>query len=344
MEAVVNSLNDAIILVDEKMLVVSANKVALELTGLKEPDIIGKYAPDIAMRNDLFREIIKGVVSLDSNEKPEDTLQIVYDQKDSFFQKDIREIKLEEHGHIEDIGHAFILKNITSFEERDTAKTNLIATVSHELKTPLSSINLSIKLLEDNRLGDLNDSQKKILITVKQQTARLSKMVNELLDFSQAESGNIKLSMEKVKPEDIVDYAITALMIMAAEKKVDLDTQINGDLPYVKADIEKTVWVLSNLISNAIRYTPENGSITMKCDEDKDFVRFSVIDHGPGIAKDNLGKVFDKFVQIGNNPKGRGLGLTIAKEFVISQGGDIWVESEVGVGSVFTFKLLKYKA
>jgi signal transduction histidine kinase len=179
---------------------------------------------------------------------------------------------------------------------------------------------------------------------VKQQTARLSKMVNELLDFSQAESGNIKLSMEKVKPEDIVDYAITALMIMAAEKKVDLDTQINGDLPYVKADIEKTVWVLSNLISNAIRYTPENGSITMKCDEDKDFVRFSVIDHGPGIAKDNLGKVFDKFVQIGNNPKGRGLGLTIAKEFVISQGGDIWVESEVGVGSVFTFKLLKYKA
>jgi signal transduction histidine kinase len=164
-------------------------------------------------------------------------------------------------------------------------------------------------------------------------------MVNELLDYSQTESGNIRLKIGMTTADEITDYALTSLMMLISDKKIIVETSIEPDLPPIKADIEKTVWVLVNLITNAIRYTPENGTLKVCCAKENNFVRFSVVDQGPGIEKENLKKIFDKFVQIGNNPRGRGLGLAIAKEFVLSQSGEIWAESEIGVGSAFSFKL-----
>lgn len=227
------------------------------------------------------------------------------------------------------------------YEERDTAKTNLLATVSHELKTPLSAINLSIKLLEDRRLGNLSEDQLKITGTIKKETSRISKMVNEMLDYSQTESGNIKLNITVTNADEILDFAITSLMILISDKKIELETHIDAHIPKIRADVEKTVWVLVNLINNAVRYTPEYGTLKIACTAEGDYVKFSVTDQGPGIEQENLIKIFDKFVQIGKNPKGRGLGLAIAKEFVTSQSGEIWVESEQGSGSTFYFKLPK---
>ena len=127
-------------------------------------------------------------------------------------------------------------------------KTNLIATVSHELKTPLSSINLCLKLLEDNRIGTINEEQKGLLNSIRQQSTRLSKVVNELLDYSQAETGNIKLKITEIRPEDIVELAVIALMMLLSEKNIQLETELSEPLPSIKADIEKTVWVLVNII------------------------------------------------------------------------------------------------
>jgi PAS domain S-box-containing protein len=341
-ETILQNMNDAVLVIDEDKNIVSINKTALELFGLKDNEIIGKYAPDVATHNDLIREIIKDIIPrLDGNTKAENKpIQIFVDNKESYFSKEIIEIKLAENGFEQtSIGYVLVLKNITSFEERDTAKTNLIATVSHELKTPLSSINLSLKLLENDKIGSINEEQKKILQTIRQQTVRLSKMVNELLDFSQTESGNIKLNITTIKPEDIIEYAVLALVMIAAEKNIQLNTQIEDNLPKVQADIEKSVWVLVNLINNAIRYTSENGTIQIICRKENNSVVFSVIDKGAGIAPEDQEKVFNKFVQVGSNPKGRGLGLAISKEFVISQGGNIWLKSEIGVGSNFSFSI-----
>jgi signal transduction histidine kinase len=273
--------------------------------------------------------------------KETEPIQIIIDQKQFYFVKDIISLTIPSstNGKVLLAGYILILKNVTKFEERDTAKTNLIATVSHELKTPLSSINLSLKLLENDKVGSVNDEQKKILNTIRQQTLRLSKMVNELLDFSQTESGNIKLNIKKTKPEDIVEYAVLAVVMIAAEKNIQLNTEIEENLPKVQADIEKTVWVLVNLINNAVRYTPENSVVQIKCKKENNAVIFSVIDQGTGIAPEDQQKVFNKFVQVGNNPKGRGLGLAISKEFVLSQGGNIWLQSEIGIGSNFSFSL-----
>jgi PAS domain S-box-containing protein len=343
LDAIIENLEDAIFILDEDKKFLLANRGALNLTGLRSKDISGKYAPDVAMNNDLLRELIKGLVKNDDEIKQEEEkpIKIIQNKKEYYYSREIIEIKvrptLSDSERI--IGYILLLKNITLFEERDVAKTNLIATVSHELKTPISSINLSLKLLEDDRIGGLNDEQKNLIISMRQQSVRLSKMVNELLDFSQTETGNIKLKISKVRPEDIIDLSVTAIMMLLSEKKIQLNLNVADSLPDVKADLEKTVWVLVNLITNAMRYTPENGFINLNANTDKEFIKFSVKDEGPGISKEDQDKIFKRFVQVGNKNKGTGLGLAISKEFVQAQGGRIAVESEPGKGSTFSFYL-----
>ena len=231
-----------------------------------------------------------------------------------------------------------ILKNITWFEERDTAKTKLISIVSHAMKTPISSLNLTVKLLEDARVGDLNTEQKELLHAIREQSNRLSRVVNEILSYSQVETGNVRLNFSDAQPEDIIDYATTALMILLSEKNIQLETKIENDLPLLHIDIEKTVWVLVNLLSNAIRYSKENGKIILSSGKDANYVFFSVKDFGPGISPEDQKKLFSRFTQLGKkSERGWGLGLAIAKEFVNAQGGSITVKSSPGEGSEFTF-------
>ncbi|MDP4190354.1 MAG: ATP-binding protein [Bacteroidota bacterium] len=347
LESVIDSLRDAIFVLDENKTIISANLSAFEIMNLTQMELLGKYAPDIAAGNDIMRELIKDLMTngLLPQEKGNSKsgispMQIDLKGKKLYFNKEISKINLNEDGSSRLIGYILLLKNITQFEERDTAKTDLIATVSHELKTPISSINLSIKLLENEKVGSTNEEQRHIIESMKQQTSRLSRMVNELLDYSQAESGNIKLRIEPVTATDIIDYAAVAMVMIIGEKKIQLDTKIEEDLPCMLADVEKTVWVLVNLINNAVRYTPENGTISITAQKKDNFVVIAVSDQGSGISAEDQEKIFHKFVKLGNqNPRGRGLGLAISKEFVISQGGDIWVESVIGEGSKFSFKL-----
>jgi PAS domain S-box-containing protein len=343
LDAVIENLQDAVFILDENKYILMANRGALSLTGLRNSDIVAKYAPDVAVNNDLFRELVKGMIKEGEgkNGNDEKPIKIIQNQKEYYYSREIIEIKTKPTGSDQQktIGFILLLKNITLFEERDVAKTNLIATVSHELKTPISSINLSLKLLEDNRIGKLNEEQINLVYSVRQQSARLSKMVNELLDFSQTETGNIKLKISKVRPEDIADLSVTAIMMLLSEKKIQINLNVADNLPDVKADLEKTVWVLVNLITNAIRYTPENGFIDLNAENGNGFIKFSVHDQGPGINKDDQEKIFKRFVQVGNKNKGTGLGLAISKEFVQAQGGSIIVESEPGKGSTFSFFL-----
>jgi PAS domain S-box-containing protein len=343
MDAVVRNLQDAVMILDENRNIIMANDATLKLTGLKENDIISKYAPDIAAKNDLVRTMITNIMSSPYEDQPNDIqpIKIVCDGKEQFYSLETIAVDIKSSVNKDNlVGYILMLKNITRFQERDAAKTNLIATVSHELKTPLSSINLSLKLLEDNRIGAVNEEQKGIIKSIRQQSVRLSKFVNELLDFSQAETGNIKLKITSVKPEDIVELGVVALTMIMAEKNIQAETIIQPNLPAIRADLEKSVWVLVNILNNAIRYSPVNSQIIINVIQGNGFVEFSIKDSGPGISEENSKKIFDKFVQVGDKKSaGTGLGLAIAKEFVQSQKGDIRVESKVGEGSIFTFTL-----
>jgi PAS domain S-box-containing protein len=342
MESLVHNLDDGVLLIDENKNVVVANKKILDITGLKESEMISRYLPDIAAHNDLVREIFKNTLGQNLESDSDKPLRIVFNNQEFFYKIEKEEIKAYSEFTQQEtyIGYLILLKNITQFQVRDTAKTNLLATASHELKTPLSSINLSLKLLEDRRLGELSKEHSEVISSLRQQSNRLSRVINELLDYSQIETGNIKLNFSKVKPEDVIELGVTALVMQAAEKNIHFETELEENLPEVRADLEKVVFVFVNILNNAIRYSKQNGEIKFIVKKGNGEVSFSIIDYGPGISKEDQEKLFQRFTQVGKKTRqGWGLGLAISKEFIQAQNGRIWIESESGKGSAFIFTL-----
>jgi PAS domain S-box-containing protein len=343
LEAVVNSFYDGLLFIDENRKVVLINNTVLNITGLQEKNILHHYIAEVTEHNDLVKEIYKSVLLKISDGNTEiKPIRIAQDGKEFFFNIEVQEVITYSESERKEtfIGTLILLRNITSFQERDKAKTNLLATASHELKTPLSSINISLKLLEDKRLGNLNDDQKEIINALRQQSNRLSRVINELLDYSQIETGNIKLTFSHVKPDLILDIGITALMMQVTEKNINLKTNIEEGLPEIYADIEKLVFVFINILNNAIRYSKKEGEIKVEVQKAENYIEFSIEDNGRGISKEDQEKLFQRFVQVDNKTKqGWGLGLAISKEFIQAQNGRIWVESELGKGSRFVFSI-----
>lgn len=339
LETLINNMHDPIIGLDNQGVILFANDEALKIIGLKSEDVIGKLATTLAVSNDLIKSLIT-----DSTNENQKTLpmKIFADGKESYFEKETVNITIIPTGedHTIAIGDVIILRNITVFKELDFAKTNFIATVSHELKTPIASIKLSLQLLEKEQTGMLNEEQKHLVESVKEDSERLLKITGELLELSQLETGNIQLNIEKSNPYEIVNYAIEAVKLQAEQKQMELLIITEENLPDVKADYEKTAWVLINFLTNAIRYSSDNSKIVVNLKNDAHQIAFQVIDTGKGIDNRYKTKVFDKYFQIpGSHKSGTGLGLAICKEFIEAQGGTIGVESELGLGSTFYFKL-----
>ncbi|MDI5951232.1 HAMP domain-containing sensor histidine kinase [Flavobacterium yafengii] len=340
LETLINNMHDPIIGLDNQGLILFANDEALKIMGLKSEDVIGKLASTLAITNDLIKSLI--VNDLENEKQKSLPMKIFADGKESYFEKETINITIKPTGEDQTIaiGDVIILRNITVFKELDFAKTNFIATVSHELKTPIASIKLSLQLLEKEQIGILNEEQKQLVESVKDDSERLLKITGELLELSQVETGNIQLNIEKSNPYEIIHYATEAVKIQADQRQIVLIVEAEENLPAVKADSEKTTWVMINFLTNAIRYSSDNSKIIVKLKNDNHQIAFQVIDTGKGIDSHYKNKVFDKYFQIpGSHKSGTGLGLAICKEFIEAQGGIIGVESELGLGSTFYFKL-----
>ncbi len=225
------------------------------------------------------------------------------------------------------------------FHELNEAKTNFIATVSHELKTPLSSIKMSARLLTDLRVGALNSEQQELTRSITDDADRLLKITGELLNMSQVETGNIQLKLQPANPAMIVNQAIQAVSFQAQQRKISIHTELAENLPFIQADVEKTSWVLINLLTNAIKYSPEESGIEVAAFRKQDKVEFIVKDHGKGIDEKYLPRIFERYFKVPgtHDRNGTGLGLSISKEFIEAQGGKIWVDSRLGEGSSFGF-------
>jgi PAS domain S-box-containing protein len=332
-ETIINSMHDAIIGLDEKSFIIFANKVASTLIGLPEQSLTGRYAPDIALENDLLRNLLVN---------DQHKMKIYADDRESYYTKEVLSVTSKDKV----IGSVIILKNITEFQQLDEAKTNFIATISHELKTPISSIKMSLKLLEDSRIGAVNSEQKQLLENIDEDARRLLQITGELLDMAQVETGKLQLNFGSTHPKNIVDYAVKALKTTADQKHVTLNVQCDEDLPEVRADLDKTTWVLINLLSNAIKYSHEKSVVDLTVKIYKsDEIEFSVQDHGRGIDQRYLSRIFERYFKIPGatvEQTGTGLGLAIAKDFIEAQAGKIGVESEVGEGSRFYFTLKRF--
>lgn len=343
-ETIIEQMQDAIIGVNEKQEILFFNKVAGQLLNLDQQQVIGVNAMELRKRNDLLNRILQESV----DDKP---MKIYADHKESYFQLDRREISVPNYEDNTDnatvqtdkaAGQVYVLKNITKFKELDEAKTNFIATVSHELKTPISSIKMSLKLLDDDRVGKMNIEQKELVQHIKEDCGRLLKITSELLDLAQVETGNLQLNFVKTDPKKIAIYAMDAVRFQAEQKAIELELISRNNLPKISVDIEKTAWVLVNFLSNALRYSAEKSKIVVQVIENNDAIEFSVRDFGKGIEEQYLKRLFDKYFQVptdGSNKSGSGLGLAISKDFIEAENGHIWVESSIGEGSKFYFSL-----
>ncbi|GGH08349.1 HAMP domain-containing sensor histidine kinase [Mucilaginibacter phyllosphaerae] len=342
-ETIIEQMQDAIIGINEKQEVLFMNDAARKTLNITDDKVIGQNAGNLVKSNDLLKSILKD----DAGIKP---FKIVLDGRELYFQMQSNDIVVpnlsETRGALQlanrSAGKVYILKNITEFKERDEAKTNFIATISHELKTPIASIKMSLKLLNDQRVGTINAEQEQLINHINDDNDRLLKITSELLELSQVETGNIQLNFVPVNPMQIVDYAITSIKFQAEQKHVKLEILKADKLPDVQVDIEKTAWVLVNFLSNALRYSAEKSKIEIRVSALNQQVEFAVKDFGKGIDETYQKRLFDRYFQVptdGQNKSGSGLGLAISKDFINAQGGTIGVESEIGAGSRFWFSL-----
>jgi len=343
-ETLINNMHDPVIGLDEHGIVIFANEEALQIIGLPEEALIGKAGKDIALQNDLIRLLIRDIATAGGQqpvvrEKP---LKIYAHGRESYFEKEILDISIVPTGETEKLltGQVILLRNVTEYKELDAAKTNFIGTVSHEFKTPISAIQMSLQLLGNERVGPLNEEQSTLLQSITDDAERLLKITGELLNMTQVESGNIQLSIVPADAVAMLHDAIDANKMQAEQKRIRLEIHVPENLPKVHADSNKTVWVLTNLISNAIRYSHPDTVVSLDIIPEDKQLHFTVRDNGPGIAPQYLGKVFDRYFRIpGTNQPGTGLGLSISKEFIEAQHGSIAVHSELGMGSLFTVSL-----
>jgi len=233
-------------------------------------------------------------------------------------------------------------------QELDRMKDNLLSTVSHELRTPLTSIKSFTEILltyEEDRA-----TQKEFLAIISDESDRLTRLINDFLDLSKIQSGKMKWNMTDLAVSDVTNSAIAILGPLVKQARLELIIDIQPNLPLVRCDKDKLVQVMTNLLGNAIKFTPESGKLTIRAwseresnQENQGFVNVSITDTGIGIAPENQHKIFENFGQVGDvlkdRPQGTGLGLPITKKIIENCGGEIWVESELGKGSTFGFRL-----
>jgi NtrC-family two-component system sensor histidine kinase KinB len=347
--SLVQTLDEALFMLDAKRVVLVANPVACELLGLPENEVVGRPAAELAEASAAFAQVLAPLL-LPASKRPAGPLPLTLDGPDgqpTYYQLTVHDTLAfnPARDELEFTGSVLALRNVSTFRQLDQTKSNFLATVSHELKTPLSSINFNLKLLNNARTGTLSPEQQEIVAAIKQENQRLLHLVGELLTVSRLEAGSsIALDQRPTPIADLVAAATEPLQLQLRTRQLTLDTSLPPNLPPVRADLEKTAWVLLNLLVNAVRYSPEHGHIQLSAAllPGSHAVRVQVQDQGPGIAPEYQQHIFERFAQgpaatSGNS--GTGLGLSISREFITSQSGELGVESSPGQGSTFFFTL-----
>jgi two-component system sensor histidine kinase GlrK len=248
---------------------------------------------------------------------------------------------LESAPEIDELASAFNLM-CAKLKEVDKMKSDFFSLMSHELRTPLSSIKEGTNLLQEGLAGEITEKQRKLLKIISEESNRLIGLVNSLLDLSKMEAGMLSYNFVMTELSPLIQEVIFEMSPIAESKNIRVEKLI-AKLPLIKMDTERVLQVLRNLVGNALKFTPEGGLITISARMLHRGVEVSVADTGPGIPREHLDTIFDKFQQVGQPGSGRlkgtGLGLAIVKHIIDKHGGKVWIESNVGKGSIFFFVL-----
>jgi NtrC-family two-component system sensor histidine kinase KinB len=340
-DAIIRSIDDGIIVVESDFKVTGINPTAARVLEIE---------PEMSSQHRHFLEVIKSELlfgyikqAIESGKSPkimesENVISVERGESLHHYQFSITPMH-SKTGFM--LGVVLVLRDVTKLKELDRLKSEFVMAASHELKTPLTSMVMSIELLQESIIKKLSEKEQQLFSVLHEELQRLKALVNDLLDLSRIEAGKMIMEFDRVSVALLFEKSVAVLKTQADEESIQLSFSTTTGLPDVKADMNKITWILTNLISNALRYTPTGGHIRLFAEQVGPQVHLSVRDDGTGIPYEYQSKIFDKFVQVMSDKAsgGSGLGLAICKEIVRAHGGTIWVDSTPGEGSTFTFTL-----
>lgn len=335
--AIVKSISDPLIVLDTNFKVILLNDACEKFFNIDEGKMLNRHFLEAIHDGDLYA-YISGVVE-DGKEHDEKIISLQSGNKNYYFNIVVNVVQDED---AKMNGIVLLFQNVTQLKQLEKVKTDFISTVSHEFKTPLTSIMIASSLMTKDNVGTLNEKQSKIVSTIKEDTERLSTLITDLLELSKIQSDKSIFNMELCSIEDIILASVKTFHEQAESKKINLYYKVEDNLPKVNVDFEKITWVINNLVSNSLKHTNSGDEISISAVLRNGKIYTIVKDTGIGIPEEFQEKIFDKFVQISESDSestGSGLGLTIAKEIIEAHDGNIWCESKLGLGSTFTFTL-----
>ncbi len=346
-QAILESIADGVIVNDSRGRILLVNAAAERILGTRSESIIGQDVRNLFTAFSLRgrNEALAAMDSLTANPLLEEALdpqaiQTVLEMDNKVVSAHLAPVMTRDE---EFLGIVTVFRDITKEVEADRAKSEFVSTVSHELRTPMTSIKGYTDLLHAGAVGLINEEQKRFLGIIKSNADRLTALINDLLDISRIESGRIRLDFKPLRIEEIVLEVVNSLKGQFDGKGLELSLDIPSDLGQVNGDHDRVTQILTNLLSNACQYTPSGGKIAVFLSSMDGTIRVDVTDTGIGIAAEDQSKIFDRFWRadhpVVKDSGGTGLGLAIVKMFVEMHGGRIWVDSELGKGSTFTFIL-----
>ncbi len=340
-QAAIDSLPDPVVIYDIDGHILNVNRAAETLLGLAagttEETIVARLEPAIRSILELARSHVLGGKGPYVPKGLEEAFRVPVAEGERHFLPLATPV-YSDNGSI--IGAAMILQDVTRLRRVDELRNNLVATVAHEFRTPLTSLRMAIHLMIEQSAGPVTDRQADLLYAARDDCERLQSTVDELLDLARIQGGRIELNRRATTPDMLVDAAVDACRNGVTQQHLLLDAEVMPGLGEVLVDRERIQLVFSNLLSNAMRHTQPGGHLTIRARSLDDSVRFEVADTGEGIPLEYQGSVFERFVRVPERSAGgAGLGLSIAKEIVEAHGGEIGVTSEPGKGSTFWFVL-----
>jgi PAS domain S-box-containing protein len=336
--AIVKSIFDPLIVLNENYKIILLNDACEKLFNINESEAVQKHFLEIIKNGDLYDFIYTASKSTNNNTNQK-IIKIKTLDQNYYFNVVVTAIK-DSTASI--TGIVVLLQNITQLKQIEKTKSDFMSTVSHEFKTPLTSIMIGASLLEDAQIGKLNNKQQNIIKTIKDEGEKLNMLVTNLLQISKLEAKKAIFNIEPTFIDSIIENALATFHEQANIKDISLNYESCAALPKVNIDSEKVTWVVNNLISNALKFTKSGGVITIETFLQEDRMCISVADTGIGISEEYRETIFDRFVQVKDEDteyQGTGLGLAISKEIVEAHGGEIWCESIQNEGSTFIFTL-----
>ncbi|MGE5674396.1 MAG: response regulator [Mycobacterium leprae] len=345
LRSILESVGEAILMVDNQGLCVVANHQTGDVLGAEPEDLVGRSVHDLrAMAGRVFKGdgvmswpvTVEGLPTADLSMLTFETRE----ERPRVFHEFSAAV-LNDGGNV--IGRIYVYRDITKETEVDRMKSEFIATVSHELRTPMTSIKGALGLILGGVAGTLPDEARDLLAIAQNNTDRLIRLINDILDISRIEAGKMEIKKNPLSMADAIARAVREMESYARQRNITLQVHVAEDLPRVLADADRLQQVLVNLLSNAIKFSDQHTEVAIASSLEAGVVQVTVEDHGPGIPGEQMSRIFEKFHRVDNastrKTGGTGLGLAICKAIVEEHGGQIWADSEVGKGSTFTFTL-----